>query len=204
MKTIVFDFDGVILNSFDTVLRCLRSLHEQYQLPTLNREKLEELFDGNLWENHARLGLTETEEHQLKEDLKILLAHTQDTMSLVPEMGEVLETLAQHYTLIIVSSNHAENIGTRLKKEGLAQNFTSILGAENPGNKMEKIRHIIASTSEEIFFVTDTRGDVLEMQGLAIHTIAVSWGYHSPERLALAKPEITLHSPKELQNYFIA
>lgn len=200
-KLVVFDFDGVVVDSFATAFSCLKGLHEKYQLPTLTKEKLEELFDGNLWENHARLGLEETQEKNLKEDLKKLLGNAQADMPFFAGMSEVLTKLSQQYTLIILSSNHSATIKLLLEREGVTDAISIISGTETPGSKREKIQQLTQGSDGSTFFVTDTRGDILEAHGLPIHIVAVTWGYHSQERLAQAQPDMVVHSPEELLEY---
>jgi phosphoglycolate phosphatase len=201
MKTIIFDFDGVIVDSFTTAFNCLRSLHEKYQLPTLTKEKLEELFDGNLWENHARLGLEATQEKNLKEDLKKLLGNAQAGMPFFAGMSKILTQLSKQYTLVILSSNHAATIKLLLEREGVTHTISDVSGTETPGSKREKIQQLTQGSDGNTFFVTDTRGDILEAHGLPIHIVAVTWGYHSQERLAQAQPDMVVHSPEELLEY---
>lgn len=201
MKTLIFDYDGVILDSFNTVLKSLNILHKKYNLSELTEEKLRDLFDGNFWENHALLGLDEESEKNFKSELKEMLEQSQSEMPFFPGMKEIIRKLAKDYRLIVLSSNHAENIQLRLKEEGMLDVFEDILGTETPGNKREKIQKILSEKSEQVFFVTDTRGDITEVKNLPIKVIAVAWGYHSKDRLASEKPDIMVDQPLGLLEY---
>ena len=50
----------------------------------------------------------------------------------------------------------------------------------------------------ECVFVTDTVGDVREAQELGIRSVAVTWGFHSAERLAEVSPDVVVESVEEL------
>lgn len=54
----------------------------------------------------------------------------------------------------------------------------------------------------DVYFVTDTAGDVIEGNRAEVKTIAVTWGFHDRERLEKAKPDIIVNTPEELLNYF--
>ncbi len=197
-KVIIFDFDGVILDSFEIVLRELGNLHQKFHLPELTKEKLTELFDGNFWENHKALGLDEENENKLKEALKEALACTQTEMPFFNGIKEVIKELSKTFRLIILSSNHAENISKRLEHEGLGDAIVDVSGTETPGNKKEKIQEIIRNTEGSVIFVTDTKGDLLEAKDLDVTKIGVTWGYHSKEKLMEGNPSIIVSAPKEL------
>ena len=198
MKKIIFDFDGVILDSFDIVLRELGNLHQKFHLPELTKEKLSDLFDGNFWENHKALGLSEEDESKLKVELKDALARTQSEMPLFEDIKEVLKELSKSSQLVILSSNHAENIIKRLEYEEIRDAIEYVSGTETPGNKKEKVQEIIKNTEGPIVFVTDTKGDLLEANDLDVTKIGVTWGYHSRERLTEGNPSIIVSAPKEL------
>jgi phosphoglycolate phosphatase len=201
MKTIIFDFDGVLLDSFDTVLKELGTLHQKFNLPKLTEEKLSELFDGNFWENHKALGLSEESENKLKSELKDALARTQSEMPFFDSIKEILTELSMSFEIIILSSNHAENIENRFEKEGLRGIVKAVSGTETPGNKEEKIQKIIADANDSVIFVTDTKGDLLEAQDLDIIKVGVTWGYHSKARLLAGNPTIIINDPKELLEF---
>jgi len=46
--------------------------------------------------------------------------------------------------------------------------------------------------------VGDTVGDVLEGRQAGIRTMAVTWGWHSEERLAQAEPDLIVRTPQEV------
>jgi phosphoglycolate phosphatase-like HAD superfamily hydrolase len=78
-----------------------------------------------------------------------------------------------------------------------------VLGTETPGNKKEKIQKIIEVTKGPLVFVTDTKGDLLEAEELDITRVAVTWGYHSYEKLLAGNPTVIMKSPKELLAFLI-
>jgi len=69
--------------------------------------------------------------------------------------------------------------------------FTEVLGVDFHKSKVEKFKYLFQKYDlkpEEILFVTDTLGDILEANKVHVRTIAVDFGFHDRERLEKGKP----------------
>ena len=67
----------------------------------------------------------------------------------------------------------------RLQMSGLAKLPDYIVGADTPGAKAEKIRHIIekfSGTPDNTYMIGDSMGDITEGRKAGVHTIAVTYG----------------------------
>ena len=49
-----------------------------------------------------------------------------------------------------------------------------------------------------MYYVCDTVGDIREARDAGIRTVAVTWGWHSRERLAAAHPDRLIDVPEKL------
>jgi phosphoglycolate phosphatase len=205
MKRIaVFDFDGVILDSFQVASEVFKTMHKKYQLPHFANENLLELFDGNIFKKYEELGMSDERIREFKIDFKELFENEYQKLALFEGVKECITALSDTLELMILSSNHSDSIRRMLDTEGISGYFTQVLGSEIPGTKRDKLVAFIAETGIDpgtLYFVTDTAGDIREVEGLGIHTVAVSWGYHPAERLSASNPEIIVHSVSELQDY---
>jgi phosphoglycolate phosphatase len=204
--TIIFDFDGVILDSFKVAFDVLSMLHKKYNLPPLTEEKLQELFEGNIWKGYEALGIIDNLVTDFRTDFKDLFGKKHSELNFFQGMKECITSISSEFNLMIISSNHSETIKQMLDAESLTNHFDKVFGAEVSGTKREKITAYILEhklDKNKIFFISDTAGDIREVEGLGIHSIAVSWGYHSRERLEASKPDVIVHSPTELKDYFL-
>lgn len=204
---IVFDFDGVVFDSFRAVFEVLRSMHSKYGLSELREENFKDLFLGNVWETYEKTGVGSDRIEAFKSDFRELFKKKQQQIQLFDGMRECLQAFSNIFGMIIVSSNHAEAIREMLEQEGLLGYFSSILGSEAGDSKREKITAFLAahqSPDMQAFFVSDTSGDILDVAGLGIFSIAVSWGYHSAESLSASKPDKIVSSPRELQSFLLS
>jgi len=190
LKVIIFDFDGVIADTFRMSLDILaerkriipkkiyRDFHEGnvYESPVLKFTKQE---SKNFWEcYHARI----SEEH------------------LFP-IHEQISKLSKRYKLFIISSSIESVIKKFLTITDLTKCFEEIFGREAHKSKVEKFKIIFRKYGlkpQECIFVTDTLGDLREAKKVGVPTIAVTWGYHGKMRLKKGSPNIIIHDFDEL------
>jgi phosphoglycolate phosphatase len=89
----------------------------------------------------------------------------------------------------------------------LSQYFVQIYGSELTGertNKAELIHYILEREQlnpEECLMVGDRQYDILGARAHGIDTIAVSYGYGTPEELAQAQPITQINQFSELIEY---
>jgi HAD superfamily hydrolase (TIGR01549 family) len=173
-KVIIFDFDGVIIDSWEHAYRGnLRSW------PDLKIEEHKNLFTGNVFEEASKLPPGKyskeedmrwfTEEHNLtKKDLPVF-----------PGIKEVIKHLSEIYTLVINTSADLASTKAYLEKHNI-DFFDAIYGNEISKNKAEKFKKILNDygiTPADCMFITDTVGDVKEALFVSIPTLVVFFAY---------------------------
>jgi phosphoglycolate phosphatase len=88
-----------------------------------------------------------------------------------------------------------------LKQEKMSGFFRDVLGADRMTSKTEKINHAMkvwGKETGETFYIGDTAGDVREARNAGVRSVAVTWGWHSEERLRTAGPDYIVRSPRDL------
>jgi phosphoglycolate phosphatase len=197
---LLFDFDGVLVDSLDlyaeVVARCL----ERIGTPIVkSREDYLALFDGNFYESMAARGVD-------------LAAYAEAARELLPRIDygamkpydgliPVLAALAKDHILAVVSSNGYRTIRTMLESFGFAPYFREIFGADFLFSKKEKIAYALEKygiPGERAFYIGDTAGDIVEARAAGVRSVAVSWGWHSRERLAAVHPDFLVDTPEGL------
>jgi len=202
-KFILFDFDGVIVDSFEPAFEVSKKA-----CPHLTIEEYKRGFEGNIneWK-----GAESEHTEQCRSDIDFFTEYVpkMKDIDLVPGIKDVIEQLAKSYTLIIVSSTITMPIQELVDRTGLASYFAEILGNDVHNSKVEKIKMIFQkynTTAEHCIFVTDTLGDLREAEKTGVKAIAVSWGFHSQETLQRGNPVSIMDSPEDLvtavNNYF--
>src|SRR3989339_1164464 len=190
LKAIVFDFDGVIADTFDL---CFGINREQKVDITIKEYK--DLLDGNVFASPV---LTFSEK-----EIKYFCVNYNDRISdkyFFPLENQI-KNLAKKYELSIISSSPEKGIEKFLKMAGISKYFQRVLGLETHKSKVEKFRLLFKEHKlkpKECIFVTDSLGDLKEAKKVMVPTIAVTWGYHGATRLRKGSPDIIIHNFEDL------
>lgn len=190
LKAIIFDFDGVLVDTFDVSM----SILAEQNRPT-TREIFKDHHNGNVFEKPA---ITFTPEEG---DDYFGKYQEKANKNLIFPLKDQLKELAQKYKLFIVSSQTERGIHKYLELDDYKDYFENIYGYETEKSKKKKFRMIFEQydlSVDECIFVTDTLGDLLESAEVGVKTIAVTWGYHGERRLKLGKPNLIIHDFHQL------
>jgi phosphoglycolate phosphatase len=200
MKLFLFDFDGVLVDSLDvyekTVTLCLKKINKPL---TRGRQEFLELFEGNFYESLVKKGVNLDE--FMKASVDILAQINFKDIKPISAVVPVVKNLHKKNTLIVVSSNESSSIKEALELFHYNGYFREILGSDFMLSKKEKILYAIKKyqvTPQDIYYVGDTTGDIKEGKQAGIKTVGVTWGWHSKEKMAAAKPDYLFDTPQEL------
>ncbi len=200
MKLLLFDFDGVLVDSLDvyekTVTLCLEKINQPL---TRGREEFLELFEGNFYESLVAKGV----------DLEKFVAASVDILSQVnyaemkpfDAVRPVLQELKKNQCLIVISSNDTPTIQEALRLYDFNGIFQEILGSDFMFSKKEKILYTAKkynATLHDIYYIGDTTGDMKEGKQAGIKTVGVTWGWHDKIKMALSNPDYLFDDPQEL------
>ena len=197
---LLFDFDGVLADSLDlyaeAVARCLLRIGTPI---VKNREDYLALFEGNFYESMAAKGVDLAAFAGAAKE--ILPGLDYDAMKPFDGLIPVLEALRKENLLVVISSNGFRTISRMLDLFGFDRFFEGILGSDFLFSKKEKIAHALAKYGidrRRTFYIGDTTGDILEAREAGVRTVAVTWGWHSREKLVAARPDFLVDRPEDL------
>lgn len=191
MKQVIFlDFDGVVVDSLAIAIEIF-----QDQYPDMSAELLQKWFKGNVIEA--------LEQHNISvNDFFAEYAKQLPRILPVAGMPSVLANLAETYSLQIVSSTKSSIVENYLTTHGLREYIHSVLGSDVASKKTDKFKKLAEEHNialSDCIFITDTVGDLAEARSLGIHTIAVTWGYHSKKDLLQDSPDALVENPTRLE-----
>lgn len=191
IKHIIFDFDGVIADTFD-MNWALSQEHDEHA--TL--EDFLAHHDGNVFETpRINFKPEHLDEFYSEYRKRITPTHLQTAL-------EPIKRLGSNYTLHVVSSTSEHAIREVLEHAGVIEFFSRLMGAETHPSKAEKFRMLMdeeAITPENSIFITDTLGDVKEAHKVGFRTIAETFGFHDRERLEQGNPFKIVDSWEEIE-----
>ena len=193
MKLIIFDFDGVLI---DTLSICF-SLNEEIH-KDLSLKEYKSFFEGNIYNNVKRFdGTPKNYRSDFDEQYKIKTRE----LKVPQELKVILQDLSLKYTLVIISSTPTPSIKGILDHENILLYFKDILGSDVHKSKILKIQMIFKKynlSSKDIVFITDTLGDIKEAKKCDVKSIAVTWGFHDKSILEKGNPFRIIDNPQEL------
>ncbi|MFH1650102.1 MAG: HAD family hydrolase [Candidatus Woesearchaeota archaeon] len=129
IKVILFDYDGVIVDTFPNLCKIYREMCARFggTYPATN-EEFRDLWRGQD-HHHVQnvLGIRDLHERETSKFYReeILKA----TPPLFPGIREALQQL-QDYELVILSSTHSDEINDKLQRYGLAQFFSRVIARD--------------------------------------------------------------------------
>ena len=197
-----FDYDGVLVDSFDELLGAFQRTAADTGLgrpPT--RHDFETIEDLNAAGLAALLGVPEPDIDRYTHLTHAILEADGYEPAMFPGIPDLLSTLSEHHTLVIVTSNYDHLVRHGLARNGVNECVSLVLDARQPGTKSAKIGHALKRfrvPPHKAFMIGDTRGDIRHGRAAGVRTVAVTWGYQSRATLAVENPDFIVDSPDAL------
>ena len=192
MKLVIFDFDGVLVDTLSVCFSIISEVNENLSL-----EEYKSYFEGNINDAVKRGGTLKS----FRPNYFDYYENRTRELKIPQELKKLLKELSSSYTLVIVSSTRTSTIKNILDREHASSYFTDIFGNEIHNSKVVKNKMLLKKYKilpENAVYVTDTTGDILEARECEIKSIAVTLGFHEEKRLQKENPEKIVSTPYEL------
>jgi len=199
-KVLLFDFDGVIVDTFRISYESMRKVVSNPP----DEEGYRGWFEGNIYETEEHKSFRlENKNYKVDESDPFFKIYTPSLMKEKPVDGivEAIEKLHKNHRLVVVSSTISSPIKEYLDKYNISRYFEKIYGADIDVNKSSKIRMVFADFNVvpvDCLFITDTLGDMREAKKTGVKSIAVIWGFHKLDTLRKGNPVAIANAPEEL------
>lgn len=201
---IMFDFDGVIADSYDVFFETFTAVCAEMGFDRLNsREAFLKLFEGNLLQQLLKAGFPLWRLKALVKRFEPRIAEANQKIQPFPGMPELLCELAAGHPVYIITSNVSSTV------EAFCARFTivgirDVIGAEKEASKVKKIRAVRKLHRGHVpYYIGDTKGDMIEGKAARATTVAAAWGWHPIATLREGAPDIVVHAPDELRPIFL-
>lgn len=209
MKAIIFDFDGTLADSGECGLLATQKAFKECNLPIPSKKEVDYYMGIPIEQSFQ-----EMTDHTLNDEQFTHLLHLfrqaykefeEQTITLFPDIDDVLETLQQQgLSLFVVSSKKTDVLYRNLQKLQLDGFFTDWIGSDQVEQYKphpEGIFKIVERYSlnvTECVMVGDAIFDIQMGKAAGCKTVAVNWGSHSKEQLLKEDPSFFADEVKDL------
>lgn len=200
MKTLIFDFDGTIADSFETLLAIFEEVTKRPA--KLTAAEVNDLRGQSLKEIIRYLKIKRWLIPRLILKAKRLIAVKIIDIKIFPGMPDAIRQLHENGNKIyIMSTNSSVNIHKFLKKNELDDCFEKIygdIGLRSKSSALKKIMKRERLRPDDCVYIGDEVRDIEAAKKAKATSVAVAWGFNYPKALNAAKPDALTKTPKDL------
>ncbi len=200
VKTIIFDFDGTMGDSFKVALEIAHQLTGKSEL--IDEKEVAKLRTLSLFKAASELRIPKRIWPILLIKGRKMMADRLIEVKLFPGVEQLIEKLYKsNFQLYIVSSNSKSSITKILDHYNILSYFKNIYGGIGLLGKAKTLRFIMKQKNinkDMLLYIGDETRDITAAKKNHIKSIAVSWGYMSRDLLLAQEPWAIVDSVKEL------
>ena len=199
---IVLDFDGVLADTLEIMLQIAERVTVDLGYPCQpGAADLEVLERMEFSELGRQLGLPEARVEDFVQGSFEGFAALDSPLPIFAGMDSAVQALARDHRIAIVTGNTRRAVDQFLKTHGLEACVEMVLTDEDPGDRSEKLKRILATMGEGVdwrFLVGDAVSDVRAAHANGLTSVGVAWGHQSETRLREAGVDYLARTPEEL------
>ena len=207
-RTIIFDFDGTIADTLDTVVKIVNKHAEHFGYKKVTKQDIPYLQGKTPKEILSYLGISifrlPSWIKKIHSEINKEITDMVSTVNISPLLSELYND--ERFHLGILTSNTKENVEQFLYKNDLTyfdfiRTGKSVFGKSHLINKIIKQRKVSKS---DAFYVCDEVRDIEAARKSGIKSIAVIWGYNTKDALKKEDPDFIANTPDELRDIIVS
>lgn len=204
ISTIIFDFDGTIIDTNYIIERGLNLFSKAYRGCRLLPEELEQLTGRPLFDQMAAIQPHRAAE--MTDRFKKWYAQRHDALTQAFQgMDELFEDLRQlNFKLAIVTNNSHEGVQMGLRHLGMNHLFHTVITCDDVFEKKPSPEGVqlalkqLNARPEEALFIGDSSGDLIASRRAGVSNVLVGWSSIKRDVLMAHQPDFVIEHPLEL------
>jgi phosphoglycolate phosphatase len=201
LRTLIFDFDGTIADSFAATLHVANSLAPEFGYRAATADELHELRSQGYRQIALQLGISWHKIPRIVQRMRSELRRTVTELHTFAGLPEALRELRNRgIALGILTSNDRDNVERFLAARDLPP-FDFVSCSASLWGKERRLKSLMKSmrlAAHEVAYVGDEVRDIEATRALNVRMIAVDWGFSTRALLAAHSPDHLLSRPDEL------
>lgn len=201
MKTLIFDFDGTLVDSMQLYVRGFNEVGADFGLPKIDRHNLQEMKQSSVQDLMKKYGIGPLKLAKLIFTVNKNIRQEIAAVNFFPKIKPLLVKLSKKYQLGILTSNHIENVEDFLKKQDFEGIFDFVYASKNLFGKDKVLSSLLKKyrlNKEEVLYFGDEVRDIEACQKMQVKIVAVTWGFNEKSLLVSKKPDYLFSSPDEI------
>jgi phosphoglycolate phosphatase len=206
---IVFDWDGTLMDSTATIVKCIQASAKDLGLPIPSREAASHVIGLGLGEA-LQIALPDVDPKyypRMVERYRYHYLSKDHELTLFDGVPEMLQELSQQgYFLAVATGKSRVGLNRSLNAAGLLSTFDATRCADETFSKphpamLQELTRELGQDLRRTVMIGDTTHDLMMAQNAGSSGIAVEYGAHPFEELQACKPIYSARSVPELHQW---
>lgn len=204
-KTIFFDFDGTIADSENVLFEVVNEISPKFGYKQVKKNQIQDMKKMTISMLMKKYNVSYLKLPFILRDARKVFR--QRITKVLPFVGmkEVLRQLSENgHKILIVTTNKKETVEKFLSINKIDV-VKSVVGESSLFGKAKALKKVIKKENLEkskALYVGDEVRDIEAAKKAGLVSIAVSWGFNSPDILKKSNPDYLVDNPKELLAIF--
>jgi len=206
---IVFDWDGTLMDSTATIVKCIQGAAKDLGLPIPNREQAAHVIGLGMAEamQVAMPGLDPKVYPRIVERYRYHYLAKDHELTLFDGVPEMLQDLSQQgYFLAVATGKSRVGLNRSLNAAGLLSTFDATRCADETFSKphpamLQELTRELGQDLRRTVMIGDTTHDLMMAQNAGSSGIAVEYGAHPLNQLAACNPVYSARTVPELHEW---
>ncbi|GAA0344830.1 HAD family hydrolase [Bacillus carboniphilus] len=201
IKSVLFDFDGTLVDSKKVFINVFNKLADKYKFDKLKWDDVEAIRKMPIIERAKKLNFPMHKLPLMANDFSRHFKQNMNQVLLVDGIRQLLSDLKKKgYMIAIISSNDEKNIRQFLQAHQINQ-IDEIMCSSLIFGKDKMIKKYLKSnrlSPNEVIYVGDEARDIVACRKSGIQVIWVEWGYDAKELIEKEKPDFMVEVPGDI------